>query len=439
MSQPELMEWVGPSALLEGAKWLDRMHDKAGVSLLSRRSFLQSWTDVYSAWEPWILAWVQDGEVRAIAPLARRRTWWGMEVVSVGDSTLYESPVAVCDDAAGAVLAAGVVEALRALGRPWVLRLPQLPAALTLGAALAAQLSVTVVFAGGPRPMLRFDDDHSPRQWLTRNTRGALAKARNRLSREGHHLEVEWVEPWARIKDVLPELVMVHRARDLELRGATLLDDAHEARFYHEVIHRHAEHWRLLTVRIDQSLAGYALCLKDGSSLRVWDNRVAPRWRRYSAGLMANAEIVLRAAADESVAAVDWGSGVQRYKISLSNEVIGTEVLMAWSSPVLRIALGCRNKLAALEFRRVAALELRRARQVVRARRRALAAESNEHTVVAALAVDGLARSQAEVRCVRSWCDKGRARMRGSAAARPADGPAVADAIASNVSAETRA
>jgi CelD/BcsL family acetyltransferase involved in cellulose biosynthesis len=213
--------------------------------------------------------------------------------------------------------------------------------------------------------VLRFADDRPPKRWLTRNTRGALAKARNRISREGHDLEVGWVEPWARINDVLPELVMVHRARDLDLRGVTLLDDPQEARFYHEVIQRYAGHWRLLTVRIDQSLAGYALCLKDGSSLRVWDNRVAPRWRRYSAGLIANAEIVLRAAADGSVAVVDWGCGEQRYKTSLSSEVIGAEVLIAWSSPLLRAALAGRKKLAAPE--------LRRPMRVIRACRRAVA------------------------------------------------------------------
>jgi GNAT acetyltransferase-like protein len=345
MGKSGLIEWVGSLALLQGAEWLDHMHDKAGVPLLSRRRSLQSWVDAFPAWEPWLLALVEDGEVRAVAPLARRRTRWGVEVVSVGDSAVYESPVA-CDGAAVADLAAGVVDALHALGRPWTLRLPQLPTLSKISAALVAQLPTTAVFAGGPRPVLRFDDDRLPDRWLTRNTRGALAKARNRLSREGRHLEVGWAESWARIENTLPELVMVHRARDLELRGVTLLDDPHEARFYHEVIQGHAGYWRLLTVRIDQSLAGYALCLKDGSTLRIWDNRVAPRWRRYSAGLIANAEIVLRAAADGSVTVVDWGSGVQRYKISLSNEVISTEVLVAWSSSVLRAALAGRSRLA---------------------------------------------------------------------------------------------
>jgi CelD/BcsL family acetyltransferase involved in cellulose biosynthesis len=104
-------------------------------------------------------------------------------------------------------------------------------------------------------------------------------------------------------------------------------------------------------VRIDESLAGYALCLQDGETLRVWDNRVAPRWRRYSAGLIANAELVLRAATDATIAEVDWGCGEQRYKLSLSNQVIDAQVLKAWSSPVLRAALACRNRFDARRAR----------------------------------------------------------------------------------------
>jgi CelD/BcsL family acetyltransferase involved in cellulose biosynthesis len=226
-----------------------------------------------------------------------------------------------------------------------MLRLRQLPVGSTLAAALARQLGTTVTFPGSPRPVLRFADERPAKSWLTRNTSGSLAKARNRVSREGHRLEVGWVESWERIEDLLPELVMIHRARDLELRGATLLDDPQEARFYHQVIQRHAGDWRLLTVRIDESLAAYALCLKDGFALRVWDNRVAPGWRRYSAGLIANAEVVLRAASDESVGFVDWGCGEQRYKTSLSRDVSDAQVFIAWSSPILRAALALRSRL----------------------------------------------------------------------------------------------
>jgi CelD/BcsL family acetyltransferase involved in cellulose biosynthesis len=342
---PGLSERVGRSALLEGTDWLDQMHDKAGVSLLARLQWLQSWAEAFPCWEPWTLALVdRDNGVRAVAPLARRRLRSGIEVVTVGDAALSESPVAACDDGAPAILATGVVEALRSLGCPWTLCLRQLPIKSAVASALVAQLPTATVHAGSRRPVLRFADDRPPKRWLTRNTGGAYAKACNRINREGHHLEVGWVEPWRQIEDLLPELVRVHRACDMELRGSTLLDDDQEAQFYHQVIHRHAGQWRLLAVRIDGSLAAYALCLKDGLTLHVWDNRVAPVWERYSAGLIANAELVMRAASDGSVGAVDWGCGEQRYKTSMSSDVIGAQVLMAWSSPALRSALALGNR-----------------------------------------------------------------------------------------------
>jgi CelD/BcsL family acetyltransferase involved in cellulose biosynthesis len=238
-----------------------------------------------------------------------------------------------------------MVDALHALRYPWILRLRQLPVGSPLAARLMAGLSTTAKQAGSRRYELHFVDDRPPARWLSRNTGRALAKARNRISREGHRLEVRWVEASNEIEDMFPELVRIHRARDLDLRCATLLDDAQEFRFFDQVFHRHAGQWRLLAVNIDDSLAAYALCLMDGATLRVWDNRVAPGWRRYSAGTIANAEVVLRAAADESIRAVDWGCGEQRYKTSLSNDVIDAEDLTAWSSPVLRAALACRSRL----------------------------------------------------------------------------------------------
>ena len=346
-----VVERVGEIALIDEGEWLDQVHDRSCASLLARRRWLGAWADAFSDWEPWVLALVDQDDARGVAPLARRRVRSGVQVVSVGHDALAESPLAASDKAAAEDLATGIVAALHSLGCPWTLCLCQLPIGSPLVDALVSQLSTTTVFAGSPRPVLRFADDRPPRRWLTPNTVSAVAKARNRVSREGHRLEVDWLQRWEEIEGLLPELVAVHRARDVELRGATLLDDVREARFYHQVISRHAGHWRLMLVRIDESLAGYALCLQDGGTLRVWDNRVAPRWRRYSAGLIANTELVVRAATDASICAVDWGCGEQRYKLSLSNEVIDAQVLKAWSSPALRAALACRNRLAARRAR----------------------------------------------------------------------------------------
>ena len=75
--------------------------------------------------------------------------------------------------------------------------------------------------------------------------------------------------------------------------------------------------------------------------LRVWDNRVAPEWRRYRAGVIANVEVV-RFAAAAGFDAVDWGCGEQRYKASMATGVVPSADFSAWSSRLCRAVLKSR-------------------------------------------------------------------------------------------------
>lgn len=346
-----LVEHAGPGAFADDLEPIDRLQDELGVSLLSRRPWLEAWAEAAPCWQPWMLALIEDQTVAAVAPLARRRTRLGVQIVALGHDELAETPLAARDGAAATRLAAGLAQALRGLNSAWTLCLRQLPVGASLTDALVSQFQGALVTPGHRRPVLRLTDDRPPKRWLTQNTAKAMAKARNRIGREGHDLEVDWFDRWELIRDLLPEVRNVHRASDLELRGSTLLDDARQGRFYDQVLVRHTERLRLLTARIDGSLAGYALCLEDGEVLRVQDNRVAPAWRRYSTGLIANAEVVQIAASMPSITVVDWGCGEQRYKLSLSNEVIGAEVLTAWSSPLRRAAWAYHTKLTSRSAR----------------------------------------------------------------------------------------
>jgi CelD/BcsL family acetyltransferase involved in cellulose biosynthesis len=324
------------------APLLDQMHEKVGTSLLARRAVVQAWADAFPEWEPWVFALVERGEVRAVAPLARRRMRGGLQVVSLGDAALDVSPIAACDDESMILLAAELRRALDATRHPWVLRLRRLPADSQLLDTLSGLFATASVIPGARRPETRFADDRDPRCYLTRNTRKADRKALSRARRECGSLDVRWLDRWAQIEPLLPEVVRIHRERDLELRGWTLLDDPEQARFYRQVIESHTEDWRLLIVTIDESVAAYALCLRDGSALRMWDSRVAPAWRRYSPGLIANVEIV-RFAAAGSFDVVDWGCGDQRYKTSMATDVVPTADFIAWSSRLCRTVLAGRR------------------------------------------------------------------------------------------------
>jgi CelD/BcsL family acetyltransferase involved in cellulose biosynthesis len=334
--QLRLVEITGPAALSDTTEWMEHVHAELGVSLLAGRRWLESWTRAFPRWEPWVLTLLADDEPLAVAPLIRRPGRSGVEVVSMGAGQLNESPVVARDELGVVGLAASIAHALENLGSPGSLRLPQLPTGSPLTAALQEHLAPTVVELGSPRPVMRLDPRQPPPPLLSANTRSALAKARNRVEREGHRLRLDWVREWGKIRELLPEIMSIHRARDLELRGMSLLDDPQEADFYQQVLVRHAELWRVLAVWIDEALAGYAICLADRRTLRVWDNRVSPDWRRYSAGLIANAEVVVGAASDPAFDEVDWGCGVQRYKASMSNQVMQAETLGAWSSTTLR-------------------------------------------------------------------------------------------------------
>jgi CelD/BcsL family acetyltransferase involved in cellulose biosynthesis len=334
---------VGPGALAESGGWVDRVHSECGVSQLAGRRWLEAWCSAFGEWEPWVLTMLSGNEPIAVALLARRRLRWGCEVVSMGAGELNDSPLAARDEVGATDLAASVASALRGLGTRWSLRLFQLPTAAPLTRALRNHLGTSRLVPDIPRPVLRVPADPAERV-LTANTRSAVAKARNRISREGRELRVSWIGDWGQIQDMLGEVVRIHRARDIELRGMTLLDDPAQACFYREVLARHGGDWRLLAVGIDGSLAGYALCLVDRGTLRVWDNRVSPQWRRYSAGLIANAEVVASAMRDPALDAVDWGRGIQRYKTSMSNQLVESGNLTAWSSGLLRTGLELRRR-----------------------------------------------------------------------------------------------
>ena len=57
---------------------------------------------------------------------------------------------------------------------------------------------------------------------------------------------------------------------------------------------------------------------------------MAPEWRRLSAGTLANAEVVRASHADPGIDVVDWGAGVQRYKMSGGATLQQAQTLRVW-------------------------------------------------------------------------------------------------------------
>jgi hypothetical protein len=93
---------------------------------------------------------------------------------------------------------------------------------------------------------------------------------------------------------------------------------------------------RLLTLRLNGQLASYALCLESAGTMLVYSNRMSPDWARYSAGAIANAEVVRTAHSDGGMRCLDWGTGLQRYKLSGDATLHPHQNIHAWSSEMAR-------------------------------------------------------------------------------------------------------
>ena len=217
------------------------------------------------------------------------------------------------------------------------MRLEQLPAKDPVVDALLPLLPETSMLAGQGMPLVEMLGA-APEDYLSKNTRKALAKIRNRIKDRGIDVQMHWTTDADEIVALLPELARVHRERDLSLGRRPDHDDLSSAAFYRDVITRHARAGEMeaLALRLDGDLAAYVCGFRDGRTLRSWDNRLAPRWADLSAGRIANTEALRHVAQSADYDALDWMRGEEPYKLQSATVVIPTVSLHAWSSRLVR-------------------------------------------------------------------------------------------------------
>jgi CelD/BcsL family acetyltransferase involved in cellulose biosynthesis len=256
--------------------------------------------------------------------------------------------LAAADPPAATALATAVRRALGQLDRPWLLRLTDLPDPDPVAAALMTELPISTRHPGPDAPQLRFAPGQPLTAYLSRNTRAAVAKARNRIVRDGLTAHTAWTAAPGQVAAALPEVMAVHRQCSLQVHGRSAFDDPVAAMFFDAVVRRHASAGkvRLLTLRLDRALAAFALCLLDRDTLWVYANMVSPDWLRYSAGTISNAEVVSWAYTTPEIGGVDWGTGVQRYKLSGAVTLPPSRHLYAWSSRSDRLSVAVRRLLS---------------------------------------------------------------------------------------------
>jgi CelD/BcsL family acetyltransferase involved in cellulose biosynthesis len=326
---------------------IDAFHERVGAPITIRRPWLELSTDeVGRGWDTCVVRVYDGGELVGVAPLAHRRVAGMLQVMTQGGRAPEHSPISARSPDVERRVAERLAVGLARQSGPWSLWLPHLTAGSPLVATLVEQLPVVRVEPGPPRPTLAIGE-RDVHNYLTRNTTASAARHRNRIATAGHVTRIRWHHDAGAILDRLPQILDVHRARDLDLRHASQLDVPTVRRLYEAQVHRHADAFELLTFEIDDDLAAFALCLRWRHTLFVYDNRMNPAHKRFAPGLLANIETVRHAVEDRTVEVLDWGAGVQRYKSSNANRIIETVNVSAWSSPALRAALAARRRLSA--------------------------------------------------------------------------------------------
>ena len=326
---------------------IDALHERTGAPASAR------WAAVHAGMlhdrraAPWCVV-VRRGPEIVAAALAVARLRLG--AWAIRGATHPDEPgwLAALDGDAGTELAAAVAGSLRGLHRPWGLAWRHLPADDSTLAALRAELSISAVLASGDDAQLNCDSVDDVAGGLSRNTRSVVSRARQRIAAAGLSCEITWTRDAAGIAARLDEVVDVHRHRNRQLRGAAGLDDPGQRALFVETVLAHADagRARLLTLRLDGRLAAFAICFESAGILHVYSNMASPDWLEFSPGTIANAEVVRAVGRDPVLQAVDWGLGLQRYKLSGPRVQVRHMVhLWAWSSLVGRVAWALGDRL----------------------------------------------------------------------------------------------
>ncbi len=350
------LRWLSTRADI--ARWqapIDTLLDRVGAPPPARRETLEPWFAHHPHVDPWGVLVLRHGEPVASVVLARTRRF-GIDRFTAPGYPGSAHWLPAVDAPAAALLARTLAHALGRSGRPWTLYLTDLPVPDPTLDALRPELALAARWLGPPMARICFDPGQPLSLYLSRNTRAAVAKALNRMTRHGLNHALDWTTDPDAIAATIDAMVDVHRRRSLQQFGSSPLDDPRLVSLFGATVRGHARagRVRLLTLRIDGALAAFALCEVTAGILWVDTNRASPDWLAFSPGTVVNAEILRMAHADPAITCVDWGGSVQRYKLSGHPTLVQLQRLQAWSSSAVR-AVVAGERLALDAWARLAA------------------------------------------------------------------------------------
>lgn len=322
------------------ARPLEEMERATRTPVTARGTWLLCWLRAHPEVQPLVVTVHADRRVVAAAVLACRRRGAYLEVRPAGAGNSDEIRLPASNAAAADALAHGVVDALGDLGRPWRVVLRDLPQDDPVVARLHELLPYSKVVPGDVSPRLALGPARDLRSYVSRNRHQQSRRLHNRLLADGHRLEVQHLRTPSEIEAVMPAVLEVHRARDLQVRGATDLDRPEDQRFFEVVVYTHAARGEvcLTILRAGPTLVAYVLCFVDDDVWRMWNCRFDPEWSRYGPGRLSH-EASLEAALAAGATTYDWMRGQEGYKDGLSDHSVRMVDLHAASGAVMWTAL----------------------------------------------------------------------------------------------------
>lgn len=326
----------GPSVFSEAGSGFDDLAQRQRLPVTARRRWLQAWIESHPQWEPWLVL-LEDGDATlAAAPLAQRRRGPLLEVVMLGHGPSDDVRLTAETPELVDRLAREIDAALRAT-RLWRLRLRQLPVDSLVAEALLTLLPASKKLPGQHMPQIEVTDPE-PGHYLSRNARKGLTRSRNKISKRGLESQVEVTTDPDGVAALLPELMRVHRERDLAVGRRPDHDDPSAKAFYQKVITSHAAagEVEVLSLRLGGDLAAYECGFRDGRALRIWDGRLAPRWADVSAGRLISVENLRHVVTSPDYDLLDLMRGEEDDKLRMATRTVPMANYYAWSSPVLQ-------------------------------------------------------------------------------------------------------
>jgi CelD/BcsL family acetyltransferase involved in cellulose biosynthesis len=188
---------------------------------------------------------------------------------------------------------------------------------------------------------MAFGPDRAPEPHLSAKGRRAARRGRARLEEAGVRVDVARIGDPAGVRALLPEIVALHRARDRAVGRRSDLDRLPRRAFYVNVVRQLADEGLLdvWVLRLDGALGAFVIGVRDHTSCRALDARIADLWPSASPGQLLRTEMITALLAEPGLAELDWLRGELRHKMQDATHVVPTEHLLAESSPTVTAAL----------------------------------------------------------------------------------------------------